>query len=73
MQQRYIIYKPEMEEHFPICDVGMIDNPGTCDNMDEDGNQKTNTSSCSHIPLGQLGSWGLLGILSFGLLSRKRS
>ena len=73
IQQRYIIYKPEMEEHFPICDVGMIENPGTCDNMDENGDQKSETSSCSSMPVGELGSWGLLGLIAFGLTYRKES
>ena len=73
IQQRYIIYKPEMEEHFPICDVGMVDNPGTCDNMDENGNQKSETSSCSSMPVGELGSWGLLGLIAFGLSYRRES
>ena len=71
IQQRYIIYKPEMEEHFPICDVGMVDNPGTCDNMDENGNQKSETSSCNSMPMGELGSWGLLGLVAFGLTYRR--
>ena len=73
IQQRYIVYKPEMEEHFPICDVGMIDNPGTCDNMDADGNQKSNTSACSTTPIQDIGIWSFLSFLIFGLFRRRQS
>jgi hypothetical protein len=72
IQQRYIVYEPEMEEYFPICDIGMIDEPGTCDNMDENGDQKTSTS-CSNVGIGELGAWGFLSLLSLGLIRRRQS
>ena len=39
-QIRYIIYNEEMEDRFPVCGVGMVDDPGSCDddsNGDDDG------------------------------------
>ena len=40
MQYRYIEYKYELEDRFPICGVGMADNPGSCDTDDENnGNE----------------------------------
>ena len=35
-QIRYIIYDSEMEDRYPVCGWGMVDEPGTCDD-DEDG------------------------------------
>ena len=35
-QIRYIIYNSEMEDRYPVCGWGMVDEPGTCDD-DEDG------------------------------------
>ena len=31
MQYRYIEYKYELEDRFPVCGQGMVDNPGSCD------------------------------------------
>lgn len=36
MQYRYIEYKYELEDRFPICGVGMAEDPGSCD-VEEDG------------------------------------
>jgi uncharacterized protein (TIGR03382 family) len=30
-QIRYIIYNEQMENRFPVCGVGMVEDPGTCD------------------------------------------
>ena len=34
-QIRYILYNEEMEDRFPVCGVGMVDNPGSCDEDDD--------------------------------------
>ena len=34
-QIRYIVHNPELEDRFPVCGIGMVDDPGTCD--DESG------------------------------------
>jgi hypothetical protein len=72
IQQRYIVYEPEMEEHFPICDVGQIENPGTCENMDENGDQKASTS-CANVGVLEMSSWGALSLLSLAVVRRRRS
>ena len=35
-QIRYIEYKPELEDRFPVCGVGMVDDPGSCDEAPEE-------------------------------------
>jgi hypothetical protein len=34
-QIRYILYNEDMEDRHPVCGIGMVDDPGTCD--DESG------------------------------------
>ncbi|MFZ5478561.1 MAG: DUF2330 domain-containing protein [Myxococcota bacterium] len=37
-QVRYVEYAPELEDRFPVCGVGMVDDPGSCDDTwDDDG------------------------------------
>ena len=35
-QNRYIEYKPELEDRFPVCGIGMVDDPGSCDDAPDD-------------------------------------
>ena len=37
-QYRFIEYKWELEDRFPICGVGMVEDPGSCDAVDTDEN-----------------------------------
>jgi MYXO-CTERM domain-containing protein len=61
-QLRYIVYKEELEQQFPICIDGYAENPGTC----SDATSKRSS----------LGAWtgfGFLGLLGvFGLALRRR-
>lgn len=83
-QYRFIEYKYELEDRFPICGVGMADEPGSCENPDEssepsnentDTGENTNTDQgcggCSSRANGgmTLGIW-LIGLLGF---ARQRS
>ena len=36
-QIRYIEYVYELEEHFPVCGEGMVEEPGSCDSENEPG------------------------------------
>jgi uncharacterized protein (TIGR03382 family) len=36
-QIRYIVHNEELEDRFPVCGIGMVDDPGTCD--DESGSE----------------------------------
>ena len=73
IQQRYIVYKPEMEEHFPMCDLGMLENPGTCDNMNPNETEKSTTSSCSTTPIRDVSTWTILSFFLVCLLRRRQS
>ena len=53
MQYRYIEYKYELEDRFPICGVGMADDPGSCDMGDENnGNEPSNEGDGPSAPNG---------------------
>ena len=57
MQYRYIEYKYELEDRFPICGVGMADDPGSCDMGDENnGNEPSNEGDGPSAPNGYTAS-----------------
>lgn len=76
-QVRYITYKHELESTFPICGVGMVDDPGTCDDgggdgvvgewlfdpVDEDGSSGGGYGGggCATAPTGPSRALGLIG------------
>ena len=77
-QYRFIEYKYELEDLFPVCGVGMVDEPGSCDNPNEQtdpSNEDSDTEQgCGGRSSGSsggmtLGVW-LIGLLGF---SRRRS
>ena len=78
-QYRFIEYKYELEDRFPVCGVGTVDNPGSCDDNElnspedsEDSNNATQTEGCSGCDAGGsavLSVW-LMGVL--GLHRRRR-
>lgn len=83
-QMRFIQYDERLEEHFPVCDVGWIENGGTCDgrasgddtddteNNGPDGLFSGGGEGCG-CATGAGGSAGFaLGALALGLLARRR-
>ncbi len=72
-QYRFIEYKYELEDQFPTCGVGNVENPGSCDN-DEDQNDdldnSTNTGcgGCASGGTTALSLW----LVSFWSLRRRR-
>ena len=44
-QIRYIEYKSELEDRFPVCGIGMVENPNTCDSTTDPENPNTPDSS----------------------------
>ena len=73
-QYRFIEYKPELEDRFPVCGIGMVDDPGSCDLDDSTDNTNSDTDSmtgnnggCGGCDSGgsmMLGLWltGLVGL-----------
>ena len=43
-QYRFIEYKEELEDRFPICGVGLVDDPGSCDPEDNASNNDAQDS-----------------------------
>jgi hypothetical protein len=78
-QIRYIEYKEELEDRFPVCGIGMADNPGSCD---EDGSGASGDDDLSSGDIREAGcgggcdsSGGMLAglwLLAAGLVSRRR-
>lgn len=75
IQQRYIIYDQQLEDRFPVCDEGMVENPGSCDEESASVNNGENSDTqqaCGGCDAGSssiLGVW-VLGAV-FGLRRRK--
>jgi hypothetical protein len=69
-QLRYIEYAPELEDKWPLCDVGWASDPGTCDDGASDtasgGNGKR---GCSSVPAAP----GALALLLAAACRRRRS
>ena len=76
IQQRYIIYDKQLEDRFPVCDEGMVEDPGSCDadpNSDNNNDNNVASQSCGGCDAGAgsaVGLW-LLGSL-FGVGRRRR-
>lgn len=65
-QIRYIVYDPSLEAYFPICNVGIKENPGTC----ESGDPVEGPSGC-HAAAGHRYG-GLAALLVATALLRRR-
>ncbi|MEC7984447.1 MAG: DUF2330 domain-containing protein [Myxococcota bacterium] len=70
IQQRYIVYDEQLEDRFPVCDVGMVEDPGSCDSNPADGSSADGDSaaaqSCGGCATGgiEIGLFGfVLGIM----------
>ncbi len=80
-QMRFIAYDRQLEEHFPICNVGMAADPGTCDAVDirdadpDAPDALTASTACGcATPGGGSGTGVLAGLLLAGLaIGRRRS
>lgn len=73
-QMRFIDYDPRLEEHFPVCNVGVASNPGTC--ADEEPNpgddpKATIGSACGCEATGGA-SGALAGLLIAGAAAARR-
>jgi MYXO-CTERM domain-containing protein len=73
-QMRFIEYNEDLEWKFPICDVGMVDNPGTCDfenpYPEECGSDDCGCAVTDHAS--SLGWLGMAGLLGLGIGRRRR-
>jgi MYXO-CTERM domain-containing protein len=82
-QYRFIEYKYELEDRFPICGIGMADDPGSCENTNEPSNESTDTGEnntnteqgCGGCSSGSSDGGMILGVSLMGLLglTRRRS
>ena len=61
-QIRYITYKPELEDRFPVCGIGMVDDPNSCDDAetttDPDDPNSPNSGSDALTDTEESGSCG---------------
>lgn len=70
-QIRYILYDRRLESQFPVCGVGMVENPGTCSDSPDSGDtgdgwvSGTGSDTCGCAANGASGFWlgGLAGLL----------
>jgi hypothetical protein len=67
-QIRYIEYEEFLEDRFPVCGEGMVDNPGSCESFNtfEGDRELIKASACGGCSAG--GAEGLLGIWFMGSL-----
>jgi hypothetical protein len=67
-QIRYIRYLAELEETFPVCNEGFVDNPGTCD-----AGQRAPVVGCAGAaPAAGVGLFGAFsGLLAVAALRRR--
>jgi hypothetical protein len=75
VQQRYIVHERFLEDIFPVCDLGMVSSPGSCDSTDGDGDDASTDdevrAGCGGNKASALGL-GLLGLFGLAGLSRRR-
>ncbi len=74
-QMRFIEYNEALEWKFPICDVGMVDKPGTC-NFENPYPQECGSDDCGCAVTdhaSSLGWLGVVGLLGLGIRRRRRS
>lgn len=75
-QYRFIEYKPELEDRFPVCGIGMVDDPGSCDLDDspENPNSDTDSMTGNNGGCGGCDSGGsmMLGLWLTGLVGLRR-
>jgi hypothetical protein len=78
-QYRFIEYKPELEDRFPVCGIGMVDDPGSCDLDDTTDNPNWNTDDTDDMPSVNNGCGGCdsggsmaLGLWLAGLIGLRR-
>ena len=78
-QIRYIEYKEELEDRFPVCGLGMVDDPGSCnggggasDDDDELASGDIRDAGCRGGCDSTGGAFAGLWLLAAGLLSRRR-
>jgi hypothetical protein len=73
-QIRYIQYKHELEDIFPVCGEGMVSNPGSCDGSADTGDlnsgslRSPNCEGCSSSGGAMAGLW----MLAAGFIARRR-
>lgn len=58
-QLRFILYKSELENRFPVCGEGMVQNPGTCDTTEA----RVRRSNAGYWPVALGGLLALGGVL----------
>jgi MYXO-CTERM domain-containing protein len=74
-QMRFIEPNEKLEWKFPVCGIGMVNNPGTCDYESpyaqecggDDGCGCAATEQASH-----LGWFAMLGLVGLGVRTRRR-
>ena len=63
-QIRYIEYESFLEDRFPVCGEGMVDNPGSCDPLIHTRATERSATGCSGVWLWKvLGAGGVEGVL----------
>jgi len=67
-QIRYIQYNPQLEDHFPVCKQGWVEDPGTC----ADASAEADAGGCSVSPTRDLPGLSLLGLVSLAAWYRRR-
>lgn len=85
-QVRYIDYNVQMEDRFPVCGLGMVEDPGSCDDGGSDGGTDGGTDGgsdggdgddddddkgCSAVGSAGLSMFGVLGALGLALRRRR--
>ena len=80
-QYRFIAYKPELEDRFPVCGIGMVESPQSCDELDNRDNPNIGESAYDDPNLeskgcGSSGCAGsvplILSLFGLGFWTRKR-
>ena len=71
-QIRYIEHESFLEDRFPVCGEGMIENPGSCESFNTyEGDRDVNTTTgCGGCSAG--GMEGVLGVWFMGTLAALR-
>ncbi len=66
-QVKYIVYNPDLEDLFPVCGEGMVEDPGTCDGEADSKSVPRGAGSLPLLPIAVLAAAGA------ALATRRRS
>lgn len=74
VQQRYITYETFLEDRFPVCDEGMRDDPGSCDDPDgDDADGADIRAGCGRSAKAAAAGFGVLALLGLAGLRRRET